>query len=119
MQSACEISILRFDLNTVKRYGGSTTFAAECILHSLYDNLSEHILEQEDDTLYALTPIGAFHVAQLRLNRLALIAYCLVERQLQLARQELLALRQRLAELHREEEEVRRQEEDLGRTLSR
>ena len=90
--------------------------ASERILHPLHDNLSEHILEQEDGTLYALTPTGAFHIAQLRLNRPALIAYRLVERQLQLARQELLALRQRLAELRREEEEVRRQEEDVGRT---
>ena len=78
--------------------------------------LPEHVLEQEDGTLYALTPTGAFHIAQLHLNRPTLIAHRLVERQLQLARQELLALRQRLAELRREEEEVRRQEEDLGRT---
>jgi hypothetical protein len=90
--------------------------ALERILHPLRDNVSEHILEQEDGTLYALTPTGAFHIAQLRLNRPALIAHRLAERQLQLARQELLALRQRLAELCREEEEVRRQEEDLGRT---
>jgi len=88
----------------------------ERILHPLRDNLPEHILEQEDGTLYALTPTGAFHIAQLHLNRPTLIAHRLVERQLQLARQELLALRQRLAELRREEEEVRRQEEDLGRT---
>ena len=90
--------------------------ASEHLLHPLRDNLSEHILEQEDGTLYALTPTGAFHIAQLHLNRPTLIAHRLVERQLQLARQELLALRQRLAELRREEEEVRRQEEDLGRT---
>jgi len=50
----------------------------------------------------------------LHLNRPTLIAHRLVERQLQLAWQELLDLRQRLAELRREEEEVRRQEEDLG-----
>ena len=90
--------------------------ALERILHPLRDNLPEHILEQEDGTLYALTPTGAFHIAQLHLNRPALIAHRLVERHLQLARQELLALRQRLAELQTEEEEVRRQEEDLGRT---
>jgi hypothetical protein len=90
--------------------------ASERIPHPLRENVSEHILEQEDGTLYALTPTGAFHIAQLRLNRPALIAHRLVERQLQLARQELLALRQRLAELRREEEEVRRQEEELGRT---
>jgi hypothetical protein len=90
--------------------------ASERLLHPLRDNLPEHILEQEDGTLYALTSTGAFHIAQLHLNRPALIAHRLVERQLQLARQELLALRQRLAELQTEEEEVRRQEEDLGRT---
>ena len=86
----------------------------ERLLHPLRDNLPEHILEQEDGTLYALTPTGAFHIAHLHLNRPTLIAHRLVERQLQLARQELLDLRQRLAELRREEEEVRRQEEDLG-----
>ena len=90
--------------------------ASERILHPLRENVSEHILEQEDGTLYTLTPTGAFHIAQLRLNRPALIAHRLVERQLQLTRQEFLALRQRLAKLRREEEEVRRQEEDLGRT---
>ena len=81
----------------------------------LRDNFREHTLEQEDGTLHALTPTGAFHIAQLHLNRPAVIAHRLVERQLQLARQELLVLRQQLAELRREEEEVRRQEEDLGR----
>jgi hypothetical protein len=93
LQSACEISIL----------------------HPLHDNLTENILEQEDGTLYALTPTGAFYMAQLRLNRPALSAHRLVERQLQLAWQELLALRQRLAALRRQEE-VRRQQEELGRT---
>ena len=88
--------------------------ASERILHPLRDNLPEHLLEQEDGTLYALTPTGAFHIAQLHLNRPTLIAHRLVERHLQFARQELLALRQRLAELRREAEEVRRQEEDLG-----
>jgi hypothetical protein len=90
--------------------------ASKRILHSLHDTLPEHILEQEDGTLYALTPTGAFHIAQLHLNCPALIAHRLVEQQLRLARQELLMLRQRLAELRREEEEVRRQAEDLGRT---
>jgi hypothetical protein len=88
----------------------------ERILHPLRDNLPDHMLEQEDGTLHALTPTGAFHIAQLHRNRPALMAHRLVERQLQLTRQELLALRQRLAELRREEEAVRRQEEDLGRT---
>jgi hypothetical protein len=90
--------------------------ASERLLHPLRDILPEHILEQQDGTLYALTPTGAFHIAQLHLNRPALIAHRLVEQQLRLARQELLTLRQRLAELRREEEEVRRQAEDLGRT---
>jgi HNH endonuclease len=90
--------------------------AAERILHPLRDNLPEHILEHEDGTLYALTPTGAFHIEQLRLNRPTLTAHRLAERQLQFAQQELLALRQRLAELRRAEEEVRGQEEDLERT---
>jgi hypothetical protein len=86
----------------------------ERILHPLYDNLPEHIIEQEDGTLHALTPTGAFHIEQLRLNRPTLIAHRLAGRQLQSERRELLALRQRLAELRREEEDVRRQEDDLS-----
>jgi hypothetical protein len=39
------------------------------ILHPLHDNLSEHIMEQEDGTLHGLTSTGHFHIAQLRLNR--------------------------------------------------
>jgi hypothetical protein len=89
--------------------------SAERLLHPLRDNLREHIIEQQDGTLHALTLTGAWHIEQLHLNRPALIAHRLAERQLQFARQELLALRQRLAELQRGEEEARRQEEDLER----
>jgi hypothetical protein len=90
--------------------------SAERILHPRRDNLSEHLLEQPDGTLRPLTPTGAFHIEQLHLNRPALVAHRLAERQLQVERRELLALRQRLAELRRQEEEVRRQEEGLEQT---
>lgn len=45
------------------------------ILHPLHDNLSEHIVEQGDGTLFGLTEIGRFHILRLRLNRPALVAY--------------------------------------------
>jgi hypothetical protein len=90
--------------------------APERILHPRHDKLSAHLLEQADGTLHPLTPTGAFHIAQLHLNRPSLVAHRLAARQLQSERQELLALRQRLAELRREEAEVRRQAEDLERT---
>jgi hypothetical protein len=82
------------------------------ILHPLHDNLSEHILEQEDGMLQGLTSTGHFHIVQLRLNRPALVAYRLEKRRrereriyhtevlqrLAEAQQELRFLRQRLAQ---------------------
>jgi hypothetical protein len=87
--------------------------AAERILHPRRDAFWQHITEGEDGTLRALTPTGAFHIEQLRLNRPTLIAHRLVERHLQAERQELLALRRRLDELRREEEELEKREEEL------
>lgn len=83
------------------------------ILHPLRENCSEHLIAHEDGTLQPLTPTGAFHMQQLRLNRPALIAHRLAEQQLQAERQELLALRQRLAELRREEEAFEERAEDV------
>jgi hypothetical protein len=90
--------------------------APERILHPRRDTLSEHLLAQADGTLLPLTPTGAFHIEQLRLNRPALVAHRLAERSLQSERQELLMLRQRLVALRREEEEVRREAENLEQT---
>jgi hypothetical protein len=87
--------------------------AIERLLHPLRENRSAHLVEREDGTLQPLTPTGAFHIQQLRLNRPALIAHRLAEQQLQAERQELLALRQRLAELRREEEELEERAEDV------
>lgn len=50
------------------------------LLHPLYDNLSEHLVEQEDGTLLGLTETGRFHIEQLRLNRPALVAHRLEKR---------------------------------------
>src|SRR5207249_5097716 len=46
--------------------------SSERLLHPLHDNLREHILEQEDGTLQALTLTGTWHIEQLHLNRPAL-----------------------------------------------
>ncbi|MCW5933211.1 MAG: HNH endonuclease [Fimbriimonadia bacterium] len=43
------------------------------LLHPILDNVSAHIYEQEDGFLSPLTPLGAFHVERLRLNRPALL----------------------------------------------
>jgi len=44
------------------------------LLHPKYDALEEHMQLAPDDHLLPLTPIGAFHIRRLRLNRSQLIA---------------------------------------------
>lgn len=55
------------------------------ILHPLRDAIADHILEQADGTLRALTETGAFHLGRLHLNRLQLVAYRRELRDLQAA----------------------------------
>ena len=50
------------------------------VLHPLRDNLSEHIIAQEDGTLLGLTETARFHIEQLRLNRPALATHRLERR---------------------------------------
>jgi len=45
------------------------------LLHPIRDNIVEHIVQEVDGTLRALTTTGAFHIEQLHLNRRPLIAY--------------------------------------------
>lgn len=45
----------------------------ERILHPLNDNTTEHFVLDENDTLEALTPTGAFHLQRLQLNRAPLV----------------------------------------------
>ena len=85
----------------------------ERLLHPLRENRSAHLVERADGTLQPLTPTGALHIQQLRLNRPALIAHRLAEQQLQAERQELFALRQRLAGLRRAEEALEERAEDV------
>jgi len=86
------------------------------ILHPLHDNLSEHILEQEDGTLQGLTSTGHFHTAQLRLNRPALVAYRLEKRRREQERIHHTEVLQRLAEAQQELRFLRqRLEQQLGR----
>ena len=47
---------------------------ANRLLHPLRDVLADHIREEADGHLFALTETGAFHVERLRLNRPPLIA---------------------------------------------
>ena len=51
------------------------------VLHPLLDNLSKHVIENEQTAhLQALTNTGAFHIALLRLNRPQLIEHRLIQR---------------------------------------
>ena len=65
---------------------------ANRLLHPLRDVLADHIREEADGHLFALTETGAFHVERLRLNRPPLIA----QRQ---ARTEQIGLRLQVNEL--------------------
>jgi hypothetical protein len=67
----------------------------ERVLHPLHDDISVHILLQEDGLLHPLTETGTFHIRRLYLNRLPLVNYRRSERldeQESRERQEVLAL---------------------------
>lgn len=72
------------------------------ILHPFHNNLSEHITEQEDGTLLGLTETGRFHIAHLRLNRPALVAYRLEKHRHERERVYHTEVLQHLAEVQRE-----------------
>ncbi len=81
------------------------------ILHPLNDNLSEHIAEQPDGTLVGLTATGRFHIEQLHLNRLPLIAH-------RLSRRREAELTQTLSELLRQQGELRQHIEALEQAVA-
>jgi hypothetical protein len=76
--------------------------SSHCILHPLQDSLAEHIAEQDDGTLQALSETGAFHIQKLRLNRAELVAHRRERRLIELARQAQSDLLQRLAQLEQQ-----------------
>jgi len=70
------------------------------LLHPGRDDLTQHVREDADYRLIALSPPGAFHLDRLRLNRLPLVA-------LRRARQDVIRLRQSLAEAQAVQAELR------------
>jgi hypothetical protein len=74
------------------------------ILHPLRDNLSLHIVEEENGKLKALTDTGTFHIDRLHLNREALIGYRSLQGRRQATRLLQAHLLERLKDL---EEQVR------------
>lgn len=70
--------------------------AAARILHPLRDDLNEHLREQADGTLDALSDTGVFHIRRLRLNRPELIAHRLSKRRDRAADQHEADLREQL-----------------------
>ena len=50
------------------------------LLHPLIDDLAQHFREESDATLKPLTPLGAIYIAQLQLNRPALLEHRLERR---------------------------------------
>lgn len=69
-----------------------------CLLHPLLDTMAEHVREQEDGTLVALTERGENHIQQLHLNRPRLIAHRLEREINALSRQLTETLLERLQE---------------------
>jgi hypothetical protein len=62
------------------------------LLHPLTDDLSQHVFEEANGTLRALTTLGQVYIERLQLNRMALVA----QRQ---ERQRLLRMESRLDEM--------------------
>jgi hypothetical protein len=87
--------------------------ASQRLLHPQRDALTEHLRDDEDGRLVALTETGAFHVARLRLNRVPLVALrrarrdqAQLRRDLAAAQQEQTRLRQSIIDLEREPNEI-------------
>jgi hypothetical protein len=85
------------------------------LLHPTRDNLTDHLREEEDGRLVALTEIGQFHITRLHLNRLPLVALRRARREraqlrhnLSIAQEEQKRLRQKIIELERELNETLR-----------
>jgi hypothetical protein len=84
------------------------------LLHPLQDDLSTHLLENDDGRLVALTECGAFHIKRLKLNRPQLIAARLNRLENLRMRQEIVELREQLNQANERVDEI---EEELQRML--
>ncbi len=80
--------------------------ASHRLLHPQRDALTEHLRENEDGRLVALTETGAFHISRLRLNRAPLVA-------LRRARRDQAQLRRDLAAAQEEQQRLRQSIIDL------
>ena len=85
------------------------------ILHPLNDDLTAHLVEQNDGTLTALTETGAFHIARMNLNRPQLVAYRIERRLYEAARRERNNLLRRLSQLEAEVKSLTNSLERLDR----
>jgi cell division protein FtsB len=70
------------------------------LFHPKRDNPAEHLREEPDSRIVALTATGAFHLDRLRLNRAPLVA-------LHRARRDVAQLRQTLADTQAEQAQLR------------
>jgi hypothetical protein len=90
--------------------------STERILHPVDDDLSVHVVEQEDGTLVGLTSTGAFHVARLHLNRRPLVEYRRERQRLQAAQDLRALLLARLRELENEVHSLTAQLKELDQS---
>jgi hypothetical protein len=76
------------------------------ILHPKRDNLSQHIREEPDGRLIAVTETGQFHLTRLRLNRPQLIARRRKQKELVIFRVQQRQMLMRLEELEQQLEQL-------------
>lgn len=92
-------------------------------LHPLWDDLSQHIHEQEDGLLVPLTPCGAFHIELLHLNRVSLVELRRMRRQAREQRARWLSIRADILQILRdslsEEYSLQEREEQIIALLQR
>lgn len=89
--------------------------ASQRLLHPLRDDLRQHVREESDSRLIALTATGAFHITRLRLNRPPLVALRRARREVALLRENLEAAR---AEQTRLRERITALEQDMEGVLA-
>jgi hypothetical protein len=82
------------------------------LLHPLQDNLSTHLLVNDDGLLVALSECGSFHIRRLRLNRPQLIAA-------RLNRLKNLKMRQEIAELREQLDQANERVDEIEKELQR
>jgi len=98
---------------------GAELATAQRLLHPHRDNLAEHLYEQLDGRMSALTDTGAFHIERLQLNRSPLVTLRRTRREVTLMRDGLKAAQDEQARLRQRIEALSQALEDVLQQLAR